>query len=151
MKKLIAILLLGLSPLLLASDFGQHLLIENNFVIHPITEYEKTHTNDVYHFYIRNDIKQVGPKQFLVHTMVEYILEDGIKYAELGYSIKRIYNYGMLDCDLKAFSLTSDVYVDEKNKIVYSESYELGEFVAELTTPNTARNSVYKKVCFNSV
>ncbi len=96
MKKLLAILMLGLSPLLLASDFGQHLLIENNFVIHPITEYEKTHTNDVYHFYIRNDIKQVGPKQFLVHTMVEYILEDGIKYAELGYSVKRIYNYGMI-------------------------------------------------------
>lgn len=149
MKKILAFLMLSLSPILSASEFPQQLLIEKNIVTHSLSEYEKSYENDVYNFYIRNDVLKVGPKQFLVHTMVEYKLVDGIEYAELGYAVKRIFNYGMLDCEQRAFSLTSDIYVDSNNKIVYSEDYELGEFVSELLTPDTARNSVYKKVCFN--
>ena len=147
MRKLIAIFMLGLSPFLAASD----LKIENSRVVQELSNYEKTYESDVYHFYIRKDIKQIGPKQFLVHTMVEYVLVDGIEYAEFGYSVKRIYNYGMLDCDRRVFNLVSDIFTDETNKIVYSEVYELGEFVAELTTANTARHTVYKKVCFNAL
>lgn len=149
MKKLLALLMLSLSPILSASEFPQQLRIEENIVTHSLLEYEKSYENDVYNFYIRNDVRKIGPKQFLVHTMVEYKIVDGIEYAALGYTVKRIFNYGMLDCEQRAFSVTSDIYVDTINKIVYREDYELGEFVSELMTPNTARNSVYKKVCFN--
>jgi hypothetical protein len=147
MRKIIAVFMLGLSPFLAASD----LKIENGRVIQEPSNYEKTYESDVYHFYIRKDIQQVGSKKYLVHTMVEYVLPDGIEYAELGYSVKRIYNYGMLDCNRRVFTLVSDIFTDETNKIVYSENYELGEFVAELTNPNTARHTVYKKVCVNSL
>jgi hypothetical protein len=147
MRKLIAIFMLGLSPFLAASD----LKIENGRVVQELSNYEKTYESDVYHFYIRTDIKQIGSNQFLVHTMVEYVLPDGVEYAELGYSVKRIYNYGMLDCNRRVFNLVSDIFTDETNKIVYSEVYELGEFVAELMNTNTARYTVYKKVCVNTL
>ena len=141
MKKLLAVLLVGLTPYLGASDTS------NGNYIEDISKYEKIYQNDVYHFYIRNGVLKVGPEQYLVHTMVEYIMPDGLEYAELGYSVKRIYNYGMLDCDLRVFNLFSDVFTNEKNEVVYSESYEMDEFKSELMTPNTARNAVYKKVC----
>lgn len=141
MKKILAVLLVGLTPFLGASDTA------NGNYIEDISKYEKIYQNDVYNFYIRSGELKVGPEQYLIHTMVEYITPDGLEYAELGYSVKRIYNYGMLDCDLRVMNLFSDVFTNEKNEVVYSESYEIGEFKSELMTPNTARNAVYKKVC----
>lgn len=151
MKKIFVLCMLVLSPFLAANELEPNLTIRDNTVIYDLQDYQKTYKSDVYHFYIRNDINQVGPNQYLVHTMVEYVMIDGMSYADLGYSVKRIFNYGVLDCQLKAFSLTSDIYVDADNKIVYSESYNLGEFVSELMTPDTARNSVYNKVCVNTI
>lgn len=141
MRKLLAILLVGLTPLLHASD------TPNGDFIESISKYEKIYENDVYNFYIREGVYQIAPEQYLVHTMVEYILVDGIEYAQLGYSVKRIYNYGMLDCNLRVFNLFSDVFTDSDNIVVYSETYEMDEFKSELMTPNTARNAVYNKVC----
>lgn len=78
MKKIFVLCMLVLSPFLAANELEPNLTIRDNTVIYDLQDYEKTYKSDVYHFYIRNDINQVGPNQYLVHTMVEYVMIDGM-------------------------------------------------------------------------
>ncbi len=79
--------------------------------------------------------------------MVEYKSPNGVEYPEYNISVKKIYNFGILNCKQKSIDLLTDVFTDNEEVVVFIANYDFGIFRSELASPNTARNAVYNKVC----
>lgn len=94
-------------------------------------------------------------RQFSTDSNIRYIhtltfFDEPTTYTNFG-TVSKIYTYAAIDCNNELISLLNDFYVDENNKIVYSQSNNLGALVAEISTKKTARNELYKVVCLPSI
>jgi hypothetical protein len=101
----------------------------------------------VYNLYTSHDAIGTGNDQVQVHTKVEYLAKDGFRFDALSEPVKRIFSFGVVDCEQAIFYLLADFFVDSSDKILFRQDHEPGEYRVEMLTPNTARNSLFKLVC----
>ncbi len=147
MKKLIMLLLVVASSILHASDFEHKIEIKQGLVKFDKNQFELIYENDEYNFYFRKNLVKIDSEEYAVHTMVEYKSPNGVEYPEYNISVKKIYNFGILNCKQKSIDLLTDVFTDNEEVVVFIANYDFGIFRSELASPNTARNAVYNKVC----
>lgn len=147
MKKLIMLLLIAVSPILYASDFEHKIEIKKGLVKFDKNEFELIYENDEYNFYFRKNLVKVDSDEYAVHTMVEYKSPNGVEYSEYNITVKKIYNFGIVNCKQKSIDLLTDIFTNPEEVIVFIANYNFGIFRSELVSPNTARNAVYNKVC----
>jgi hypothetical protein len=147
MKKLIMLILVVASPILHASDFEHKIEIKQGLVKFDKNQFELIYENDEYNFYFRKNLVKIDSEEYAVHTMVEYKSPNGVEYPEYNISVKKIYNFGILNCKQKSIDLLTDVFTDNEEVVVFIANYDFGIFRSELASPNTARNAVYNKVC----
>lgn len=146
MKKLFMLLLVV--PLILhASDLEHKIEIKQGLVKFDKNEFELIYENDEYNFYFRKNLVKIDSDGYAVHTMVEYKSPNGAEYPEYNITVKKIYNFGIVNCKQKSIDLLTDVFTNSEEVIVFIANYNFGIFRSELSSPNTARNAVYKKVC----
>lgn len=146
MKKLI-MLLLVVPSILYASDFEHKIEVKQGLVKFDKNQFELIYENDEYNFYFRKNLVRVDLDEYAVHTMVEYKLPNGVEYPEYKISVKKIYNFGIVNCKQKSIDLLTDIFTNNEEVIVFIANYNFGIFRSELSSPNTARNAVYNKVC----
>lgn len=101
----------------------------------------------VYNLYVSKDAIAAGETRVPLHSKVEFLEKDGFKFDALQQPIKRIFSFGIIDCENAALYLITDFFVDSNNKIVHMQEHEPGDYIVEMLTPNTPRNSLYKAVC----
>ena len=69
------------------------------------------------------------------------------KFEALSAPVKRIFSFGVLDCENSTFYLLNDLFVNKDHQIVHIQKHEPEEYMVEMMEPNTARNKVYLMVC----
>ena len=100
-----------------------------------------------YHLYIEKSSKNAGKKHVNLHTLIEFDGTEGFKFEALSVPVKRIFNFGVLDCENSTFYLLNDLFVNKDHQIVHIQKHEPEEYMVEMMEPNTARNKVYLMVC----
>lgn len=103
--------------------------------------------NKAYNFHVSKDSIGTKKNNVFVHSRVEFFEGKEHKFDALQTPIKRIFSFGMVDCEYAIFYLVADFFVDVNNRIVHSQEHEPNEYQVELKTPNTARNKMYQAVC----
>lgn len=152
MKKILATILVAFCPIITANEYPHnYTIIDNTQVLYVESEWELIYNIDAYKFYIRKDTKQIDKGVYAIHTLLEYNLVNGVTYESLKVPVKRVFTHGVIECEYNVFNLLTDIYTDKNNIILYSAEHEVGEYKSELKTKNTARNTVYNKVCIDSI
>jgi hypothetical protein len=79
-----------------------------------------------------------------LHTMVIY---NEPKKSDLTEEpIKKIFNFGLVDCGNERIFLLRDFFTTADNKIIWISKYELGEFTTDVPE-GSPRAKVYKLLC----
>lgn len=81
------------------------------------------------------------------HSLVEFYPPEGSIINPIPTPIKRIYTYGIMECNNGIFHLMNSWYVDKDHKIVYNQVYDFGTYKVEVSSKNTPRNDLYQLVC----
>ena len=149
MKYILALTLLVITTSIVFANQEEFKLRIDEENIVEIDKSNWTHLSDekTYHFYVSKFNNQTQDGYYRMHSMVEFKEENGKQYTNLEAPVKRVISFGFMQCQEGVFYLIGELYTDKNNKIIYSAKYEFGEFVAEVTAPNTARNKAFMKVC----
>lgn len=72
-------------------------------------------------------------------------------YSYISGNVKKIYSYGILNCDIAKLYLMGDFFVDKKEVILFYQTHDWGTYITDMDVPNTSRNDVYNAVCKDSI
>ena len=124
---------------------GFTLQINGDQLIHNQADWQYATETSSYTLFVEKGM--IGHKDETVefHSYMEY--KKPYKYDAIEQKIKRIYNYGILNCSQAKLYLLVDLYTDEQDIIRYRAGFDFGQYVSDLDEPNTARNDVYNLIC----
>jgi len=133
-----------------ASQKDYKLNITNDgVIIHDQKDWHFVVESDDYDIYIEKGM--LGAKQEIVrfHAFVPYHTPE--KMFGSSVPVKALYVYGSLHCGKQQLMLLIDIYVDEINKIIFRNSYEVNTNIVSLNVPNTTRFDILNLVCKESI
>lgn len=101
-------------------------------------------------FKVSVDQSVVGAKANSVefHSVTEFMSPK--ESSGLPYKIKRIYSYGVMSCERSKLMLLVELYVDEQGVIRYTQSYEPGTHIVDMTGKNV-RGDIRNIVCGDTI
>lgn len=151
MKKILLALLIGVFSV--SQVFGFSLSIADHpdgtrVIAHNADDWVSIGSTDVYSVLVEKGT--ISSKKAIVefHSITEFHnLEE---YKGFPYKIKRIYTYGALSCTGSNLMILVDLYVDSDNAIRYSQPYDQGSFVVNMTDTKIKQNIV-GAVCGDSI
>ncbi len=131
-----------------SSDYRLN-ITKDDVIIHNQNDWHFVTKSDGYDIYIEKTT--VGAKEKIVtfHAYVPYHNSEIMYGVEK--PIKALYVYGSLHCDKKQLMLLLDMYVDDNNKIVFRNQYEVNSHIVPLNVPNTIRFDIFNLVCKESI
>lgn len=157
MKKIIAVVL---SFLLAASSFAQQTEYSMTFirdkdgqlvVIDNEKDWKLIGSAAIFDLYIDKYMLEQMKDDYYLHGVTIYKPGEEQKFDGLPFTVKKIYTYGHLVCKDKVLYVLNQWYTTEKGVIVYSQSYNYGEFISDMNDPNTTRNKAYHLLCGEKV
>lgn len=151
MKKLLALSLLLIASLTYAANGFQLKYVQENgniTILDNPKDWVKVYESSGMTLYLNDGGFLEANGYRIMHSKVTY--KEPKQFLN-GESIHHIYSYGLVDCKKAELNLIGDLYTNEKFEMVYKKDFELGQFVADLTKPNTAANSVYGVVCADEI
>jgi hypothetical protein len=116
------------------------------------------HNQNDWHFVVKSDDHDIyiekgtlGAKEEIVnfHAFVPYHIPEKMHGTDV--PIKALYVYGSLHCGRKQLMLLMDLYVDETDKIIFRNAYEVNTNIVSLDVPNTTRFDILNLVCKESI
>jgi hypothetical protein len=146
-KYLLAIVLSIFSLTAVANEEEFTLRVNDGVVEVNMSDWQYLSNEATYHFYLAKKNMHVGNGFHKIHSISEFKEPEGRIYSGLSAPVKYIISFGYMDCNDGIFNLVGQLFTDKNYKIIYSSSYEYGEHRVEVTSPNTARNKAYTKVC----
>ena len=102
---------------------------------------------ETYDLYLAAEMIGAGVTALKMHSMVVFHQDPGVMMGGLPIPIKRIFSFGLMDCSRMRLALLNDWFVDNTNQVVYNQNHEPGEYLVDLSTPDTPRNAAYQAVC----
>lgn len=151
MKK--AFLALFLSALFISNAFGFTISITDlpdgtRVINHNPDNWIKAGSTDVYSVLVEKGI--VGSKKPIVefHSVTDFYKPE--EYKGFPFKIKRIYTYGALSCSNNNLMILVDLYVDPDGVIRYTQAYQQGEYVVNMTDTKIKQN-ISGAVCGESI
>jgi hypothetical protein len=104
--------------------------------------------SESYDLYLAQEMIGAGTHQSTkMHSMVVFHRDPGVMLGGLPVPIKRIFSFGLMDCSQGRLTLLNDWFVDNTNQVIYNQNHEPGEYLVDLSIPNTPRNDAYLAVC----
>jgi hypothetical protein len=73
------------------------------------------------------------------------------KYSYINGDVKKIYSYGILNCDTAKLYLMGDFFTSSKEVVLFYQTHDWGTYITNMDVPNTSRNDVYNAVCKDSI
>ena len=83
------------------------------------------------------------------HGMTIFHKEQSYSYITGG--VKKIYSYGILNCETAKLYLMGDFFTSDKDVVRYYQTHDWGTYITDMDVPNTSRNDVYNAVCKDSI
>ena len=83
------------------------------------------------------------------HGMTIFHKEQSYSYITGG--VKKIYSYGILNCEMAKLYLMGDFFTSDKDVVIYYQTHDWGTYITDMDVPNTSRNDVYNAVCKDSI
>lgn len=143
--KYILFSLLVFSPALAKEDFSLRFKNENEVIYTP-SDWVKISEEGAFDFYVSKVTPKIDHTHHRVFSLVEFA--EPRKYQSLNSPVKRIFSFGIMDCENAVFYLLTDIYTDSNNNIIFVADYKSNPEVVEVSTPDTPRNKAFIKVCF---
>lgn len=151
MKKALLVLLFSILSASNAFSYTLDITDKNNgdrVVNHNPVDWIKAGSTDTYSVFVERGI--IGIKKSLVefHSVTEF--HEPAEYKGFPYKIKRIYTYGALSCSSDNLMILVDLYVDSESIIRYTQAYQKGTYVVDMTDTKIKQN-ISGAVCGDSV
>jgi hypothetical protein len=103
-----------------------------------------------YDVYVPKELLRDKNKTILnFQGMTIFHKEQTYSYIEGG--VKKIYSYGILNCEAAKLYLMGDFFTSSKEVVVYYQTHDWGTYITNMDVPNTSRNEVYNAVCKDSI
>jgi len=124
-------------------------ITDDGVIIHNQNDWHFVVKSDDYDIYIEKGT--LGAKEEVVsfHAFVPYHIPEKMYGTDV--PIKALYVYGSLHCGRKQLMLLMDLYVDEADKIIFRNAYEVNTNIVSLNVPNTTRFDILNLVCKESI
>ena len=124
-------------------------ITDDDVIIHDQTDWHFVVKSDDYDIYIEKGM--LGTKNEVVsfHAFVPYHTPEKMYGTDV--PVKALYVYGSLHCDKQKLMLLMDMYVDETNKIIFRNTYEVNTNIVPLNVPHTTRFDILILVCKESI
>jgi hypothetical protein len=111
------------------------------------SDWEFAAAEGTYRLFIEKTSKNAGKKHVNLHTMIEFDDPEGFKFEALLAPVKRIFTFGVLDCENGTFYLFNDFFVNKDHQVIHIQKHAPEEYMVNMIAPDTARNKVYLMVC----
>jgi hypothetical protein len=111
-------------------------------------DWELVAKDAVYNLHINkftNDTK--AHANIRLHSMVEYHDPEGYKFDALSVPVKRIFTFGVLNCDTGTLFMLTEWFTDKNNQVVYVQTHEPTDYAVDMVAPGTARYQIYVRLC----
>lgn len=148
MKKLLATILLSLSSFTFAmTEFKLHFIEEDDTytIAYVDSDWEYVAKDTTYQLYLNKGGFSKSDEMLKMHSMI--VFNNEVTYQGIPVPVKKIYSFGLVDCDAAKLILLTDFFTDANNKIVWMQNHAMGEFVTTLDAPNTPRGQVFITMC----
>ena len=148
MKKLLAIVLLAFATITFAAnEFKFHFIEENDdyTIAYTKTDWDFVAKESTYSLYLNKGGFAESNDMLKMHSMI--VFNNEVKYEQIPVPIKKIYSFGLVECDTAKLYLITDFFTDANNKIVWIQRHQMGEYITNLDIPNTPRKQVFIAVC----
>jgi hypothetical protein len=149
MKKILFIILLAAASLAFAAtEFKLHFIEEGNDTIVAFTEtdWEYIAQEDPYQLFLnKGGFNKIENGMLKMHSMI--VFDKAREYTNISVPVKKIYSYGLVDCENAKLYLITDFFTDANDKIVWVQRHAMGSFITNLDVPNTPRGQVFIKMC----
>jgi hypothetical protein len=147
MKKIVASFLVLIASLSYAANGFELKFTENNgtvTILHDPKDWVEVYDSSGMSLSVNNG-GFLEVKDFrILHSKITY--KEAKQFLN-GEKIHHIFSYGLVDCKAGVLYLIGDLYTNEKFEMLYKKDYEVGDFIAKITEPNTAANEVYGVMC----
>jgi len=151
-------LLIALALLVSASVFA-----ENNFdidvikdkdgnavIIYNVDDWKLITKTANYDVYVPRELLKEKDKNILTFQGMT-IFHKEQKYSYITGDVKKIYSYGILNCDTAKLYLMGDFFASSKEVVLFYQTHDWGTYITDMDVPNTSRNDVYNAVCKESI
>jgi|694.fasta_scaffold23701_6 hypothetical protein len=148
MKKLLAIILLAFASVTFAAnEFKFHFIEEQESytIAYVDSDWKFVAKESTYQLYLNKGGFAKSDEMFKMHSMI--VFTDEVKYDQIPVPVKKIYSFGLIECDTAKLYLITDFFTDANNKIVWVQRHQMGDFITNLDAPNTPREQVFISVC----
>lgn len=103
-----------------------------------------------YDVYVPKELLREKEKNILTFQgMTIFHKEQTYSYITGG--VKKIYSYGILNCNIAKLYLMGDFFVSNKEVVLFYQTHDWGTYITDMDVPNTSRNDVYNAVCKDSI
>jgi len=124
-------------------------ITKDDVIIHNQNDWYFVTKSDEHDIYIEKSTVGAEDEVVRFHAFVPYH-EPQYMYG-VDVPVTALYVYGSLHCGKQKLMLLMDMYVDENNKIVFRNSYEVNSNIVNLNVPHTTRFDILNLVCKESI
>lgn len=154
MKQLfLAVLLLVSASVFAENNFDIDVIKDkdgNAIVIYNADDWKLITKTANYDVYVPKELLRVKEKGALTFQgMTIFNKEQTYSYITGG--VKKIYSYGILNCDTAKLFLMGDFFTSSKEIVLFYQTHDWGTYITDMDVPNTSRNDVYNAVCKESI
>lgn len=103
-----------------------------------------------YDVYVPKELLREKDKNILTFQGMT-IFHKEQNYSYIKGDVKKIYSYGILNCDIAKLYLMGDFFVSNKEVVLFYQTHDWGTYITDMDVPNTSRNDVYNAVCKDSI
>jgi hypothetical protein len=118
-----------------------------NYIEYDSSQWQLAAQSNIYDLLINKNSLTTKSTIKEITSMTEFHDPDGHKFNSVTERIKIIYSYGIIDCDAGLFNLLQSWYVDNNNKVIYTETHFDKSYLVDMRTRNTPRNDLFQLVC----
>jgi len=124
-------------------------ITNDDVIVHNQNDWHFVTKSDEHDIYIEKSTIGAENEVVKFHAFVPYH-EPQYMYG-VDVPVTALYVYGSLHCGKQKLMLLMDLYVDETNKVVFRNSYEVNSNIVNLNVPNTTRFDILNLVCKESI
>jgi len=111
-------------------------------------DWELVATEVTYNLHINRFVNEVKPNASVqIHSMVEFNDPEGFKFEALITPVKRIFTFGVLNCESGVLVMLTEWFTNKDNQVVYVQTHEPTEYAVDMIAPGTARHKLYLRLC----
>ncbi len=111
-------------------------------------DWELVAKDSTYNLHINRFVNEVKPNASVqIHSMVEFNDPEGFQFEALSTPVKRIFTFGVLNCESGILVMLAEWFTNKDNQVVYMQTHGPTDYAVDMIAPDTARHKLYLRLC----